>query len=228
MEVTGQFRRRILLVDCDTDFLQVCGEMLQERAYEVVTAQDGFDALFALRGAQPDLLIVELNLPRMSGFELLSVVRRRFPLIAVIALSGEYTPVSVPDEAVCDAFLAKAPNLEFELIEKATHLISESPIRGARARSDLAPVWIPRSSTGYIVLTCPECLRSFSAVQPKKSGRTEETCVCCGADVPFEMSVVEIPPAPPPLSQQDRFRKLLERAQQLDEGGEELRGKPRR
>jgi transposase/CheY-like chemotaxis protein len=110
----------------------------------VVTAQDGFAALRSLRGAPPDLLITELDLPRMSGFESLSVVRTRFPLIAVIALSGEYTAGHMPQQTVCDAFLTKGPNLDFELIQETQRLISESPLRGSRPKSDVAPVWLPR------------------------------------------------------------------------------------
>lgn len=103
--------------------------------YEVLTATDGFAALQVLRGGQPDLLVTELNLQRMSGFELLSVVRSRFPGIGVIAVSSEYTAVTVPDEAICDTFLTKGPNLDFELVAEAERLISESPVRGSRPKT---------------------------------------------------------------------------------------------
>lgn len=45
---------------------------------QYVHAADGFEALALLRGAPPDMLISDLNMPRMAGFELLSVVRRHF------------------------------------------------------------------------------------------------------------------------------------------------------
>ena len=104
---------------------------MRKQGYEVLTAADGFAALCALRGAYPDVLIAELNLAHMSGFELLSVVRTRFPHIAVIAISGEYTAVTVPNEAICDAFLEKGPNFHFDLIEEALRLIKESPLRSS-------------------------------------------------------------------------------------------------
>jgi CheY-like chemotaxis protein len=197
MRTERQFRRRVLLVDRNRRFLRLCSGILRKQGYEVLTANDGFAALLVLRGGHPDVIIAELNLPRMSGFELLSIVRTRFPQVAVIATSGEYTPVTVPDQAICDAFIAKSANFDFELIEKADRLIRESPLRSTRAKSDIAPVWIPHSGSGYIVLTCPECLRSFSALEAKP-GRTEEICICCGAKVPFEMSPTEVQPPPPP------------------------------
>jgi CheY-like chemotaxis protein len=115
MDSAGRFRRRIPCVDSDPEFVLRWAAALRGGGYEVLTATDGFAALQVLRGAHPDLLVTELNLQRMSGFELLSVVRSRFPGIGVIAVSSEYTAVTVPDEVICDAFLSKGPNLDFEL-----------------------------------------------------------------------------------------------------------------
>jgi DNA-binding response OmpR family regulator len=113
----GTFRRRVLLVDGDVAFLQECSNALQTEGYEVLTAEDGFVALHTLRGAKPDVLITELNLPHMSGFELLSVVRTRFPAISVLAISGEYTAASLPNEVICDGFVQKGPSTCFEIVE---------------------------------------------------------------------------------------------------------------
>ncbi len=124
MHVHGHFRRRILVVDGDAAFLQECSNALRREGYEVLTADDGFAALHVLRGAQPDVLISELNLPRMSGFELLSVVRTRFPSISVLAVSGEYTAASLPNEAICDAFVQKGPSTVFEVVENVRQLVT--------------------------------------------------------------------------------------------------------
>jgi|ERR1041385_8143453 CheY-like chemotaxis protein len=196
MEADAQFRRRILCVDSDAEFLRRWKTALRTSGYEVLTASDGFAALQVLRGGQPDLLITELNLQRMSGFELLSVVRSRFPSIGVIAVSSEYTAVTVPDEAICDTFLSKGPNLDFELAAEAERLITESPVRGSRPKTTVAPVWVPKSASGYIILTCPECLRSFSAPQTRTT-IGKESCVFCSSDVPFKMSSVPASPEPP-------------------------------
>ena len=223
MGAERQFRRRILLVDSDTPFLRRCSGLLRKQAYEVITASDGFAALVALRAGHPDILITDLDLPRMSGFELLSIVRTRFPQIAVISISGEYTPVTVPDEAICDAFVEKGPNFEFELHEEMRRLISQSPLRGSHAKSEVAPVWVPRSTSGYIVLTCPECLRSFSVSQPR-SGNYTEICVCCGARVPFQMSSVEVA-ASEPLSSELKYRLVRAKSQKLRAESRVLRDK---
>jgi DNA-binding response OmpR family regulator len=192
------FRRRVLLVHGDGKFLDECSAELRKQGYDVLTAREGFEALCVLRGAVPDVLISELSLPRMSGFELLAVVRTRFPQIAVIATSGEYTAHSLPVETTADAFVASGPNMIFELVAAVHTAISDSPVRGSKPKSQSASVWIPRSSTGYIILTCTECLRSFSVVQPTADVDTarRETCMSCGARVPFSISAGAVVRAP--------------------------------
>jgi CheY-like chemotaxis protein len=64
---------------------------------------DGFDALLQLQHRVPDLILSDLNIPQMSGFELLSVVRRRFPEILVVASSGAYDSSAVPNGVIADA-----------------------------------------------------------------------------------------------------------------------------
>ncbi|HSB75744.1 MAG TPA: response regulator [Terriglobales bacterium] len=207
MKTGARFRRRILLVDSHETLLQGSSDALLAEGYEVITARNGFEALTILRGAHPDLLVTELNLPHMSGFELLSVVRKRFPLISVIATSGEYTAITLPHKAICDVFVPKSTKFLSELVGEAGTLISESPIRASQPKARVAPVWIPRSAAGYIVLTCPECLRSFSTSEPK-SICARDVCVFCGTDVPFRMGG-------PPTTAHQRSMKARQRADKV-------------
>ena len=135
MKTGARFQRRVLLADGNEALLLGCSDALLAQGYEVITARNGFEALNILRGAHPDLLVTELNLPHMSGFELLSVFRKRFPRIWVIATSGEYTAVTVPHEAICDVFVPKSAKFFSELIEEARALISESPDPRLAAKS---------------------------------------------------------------------------------------------
>jgi CheY-like chemotaxis protein len=78
----------LLVVDDESPVRTCLSEILSGAGYAVQIASDGFSALAAIREDMPDLILSDLNMPGMSGFEFLSVVRRRFPSIRVIAMSS--------------------------------------------------------------------------------------------------------------------------------------------
>ncbi len=60
--------RKILLVDDDPDILDALTMILESQGYQVVTARDGIEALANLKVEKPDLLILDLLMPKMDGF----------------------------------------------------------------------------------------------------------------------------------------------------------------
>jgi hypothetical protein len=72
-------RATLLVVDDEASIRLSLSQALIEIGYSVRCAEDGFSALRELSSAVPDLLLSDLNMPGMSGFELLSEVRRSFP-----------------------------------------------------------------------------------------------------------------------------------------------------
>jgi CheY-like chemotaxis protein len=158
---------RILVVDDDPGVRESMARLLNAAGYEVSTALNGFDALLQLRTMTPSLIVSDLNMPQMSGFELLSVLRRRFPDIPVVAVSGAYeSGEHIPGGVIADAFYAKGQHHPQELLRMVAELICTSATQSTNHHRQSAPLWIPRNgkdSKGvpYIVLTCTECLRSF-------------------------------------------------------------------
>jgi CheY-like chemotaxis protein len=75
----------VLIVDDEASIRDSTSMLLRSAGYVVRTAEHGFDALLQLGTLASDVIISDLNMPQMSGFEFLSVVRRRFPEIVVIA-----------------------------------------------------------------------------------------------------------------------------------------------
>ena len=59
---------KILVVDDDPDILDAITMILESRGYEVVTARDGIEALANLKAEKPDLMILDLLMPKMDGF----------------------------------------------------------------------------------------------------------------------------------------------------------------
>lgn len=61
-------KAKILIVDDDPDILAAIGAVFESRGYQVVNAQDGEEGLAKLKGERPDLMILDLLMPRKDGF----------------------------------------------------------------------------------------------------------------------------------------------------------------
>ncbi len=185
-------RHHLLVVDDDESVREVFSRILQKEGYQVTTANNGFDALLKLKEMAPEVIISDLNMPEMSGFEFLSVVRRRFPKISVIASSGAYSSKVVPSGVLADAFYAKGEGRIETLLSSVAALIQTSATQAMSHQDSSAPVWIPRNgkdSNGipYIVITCTECLRSFPLnVTTEENPEVLETqCLFCSNAVKY-------------------------------------------
>jgi CheY-like chemotaxis protein len=185
--MSNRSKQEILVVDDDAAVRDSIVMLLQSSGYDVSTALHGFDALLQLKRSVPSIVLSDLNMPQMSGFELLSVLRRRFPQILVIAMSGAYhSGESVPGGVIADAFYSKGQGSPEELLHTVAELIRTSVAHAVEHERQSAPVWIPRNgkdSQGipYVVLTCTECLRSFPlSVETEDLQRIQETpCLFC-------------------------------------------------
>ena len=178
--------RRILLVDDEPSIREVLGAVLRSQGYQVLTAEDGVDALTLLEEPLPSVIISDLRMPRMSGFELLAIVRKRFPQIPVIAISGEFLGGDLPTGVLADAFLQKGAYRVEKLFTLLTQLTANSPIRAPQTRVEIAPVWVPKDVAGSVMVTCTKCLRSFDlCVRNMNGGIHVASCPSCTTPVKF-------------------------------------------
>ncbi len=66
---------KILIVDDDRLSLTLIQFALKEQLYDVATAEDGFQALDAVRSFGPDLIVLDVQMPKMSGFEFMNELK---------------------------------------------------------------------------------------------------------------------------------------------------------
>ena len=102
---------RILLVEDDVQIRHLLCTILEEAGYMVRPAADGFAALEEMRAESPDVLLSDLYMPGLSGFELLSIVRQLFPATRVVAMSSAFSGEDLPNEIVADVFYPKATDI---------------------------------------------------------------------------------------------------------------------
>lgn len=83
-------KHKILVLDDDADWLDVCRDFLAQLPSqpEIRTAATGIRALSMLDSTPFRVLICDLNMPRMDGLQVLSIVRRRFPNLRTVVLTG--------------------------------------------------------------------------------------------------------------------------------------------
>ena len=71
----GKIKKKILLIDDDENCLIATKDLLEEEGYEVITHQNAFGSTNLIREVQPDLVLLDINMPALSGDTLLSVFR---------------------------------------------------------------------------------------------------------------------------------------------------------
>ena len=123
--------RRVLFVDDEPAIRFTTSLLLKSAGYEVVLAEDGEKAIEAMRGQLPDVVISDLRMPGMSGFDLLARVRKKFPTVRLIAISAHYNDTTVPKDLPADAFFEKGSYSVSELIGKLNDLLAPAPPMGA-------------------------------------------------------------------------------------------------
>jgi CheY-like chemotaxis protein len=220
---------KLLMVDDEPATRTTLSQIFAQMGHSVRSAEDGFSALEQIREGMPDVLLSDLNMPGMSGFELLSVVRRRLPEVYVIATSGAYSGKDIPEGIAADAFYEKATNFRslISLMETASQTAGK-PVRGLSAE---VPMWIPRrhneaSGEAYAMITCPECLRAFPHTVPVTDFLiAESNCVYC--ETPIHYAIVQ--PLDPSTSQpylpaRTTFRRPQSVSELFGDGEEEADG----
>lgn len=89
---TVRHRRTVLVADDSDEILKQCEALLAASGYHVFLAQDGMEALRLIRDEHPDVVVLDLLMPRMTGFDVLREVRQdeRVKDTIVLAISSVY------------------------------------------------------------------------------------------------------------------------------------------
>src|SRR5215467_11428794 len=182
----------ILVVDDDWGVRETLTLLLSAAGYITSAAGDAVEALQRIKKHAPTLLLCDLEMPKMSGYELLSIVRRQFPEIAVIAMSGSYASDAVPEDVIADAFYSKGDKRPPELFRIVEEVIGKSAAGLRSNETAPAPTWArcvgkDRRGTSFVLVTCADCLRSFSVTMSseKLSGVYEARCIFCTSEIRY-------------------------------------------
>jgi CheY-like chemotaxis protein len=122
-------RKKILLVDDAATILLVEQMILRKLPYDLLTARNGLEALSIAEESQPDLILMDVNMPKMTGFEALRRLRqtegtRDIPVI-IVTTRSEMENVQIAYESGCTDYITK-PISQVELVEKVQNYLGDT------------------------------------------------------------------------------------------------------
>jgi DNA-binding response OmpR family regulator len=133
---------KILIVEDDPNLLESLAYNLRNEGYDVVTADDGAEALDVARREKPNLVILDLMLPKMSGFEVCRVLRKETTVpILMLTAKVEETDKIVGLEIGADDYMTKPFSLR-ELLARVRAILRRAKMVQARPGTENEPLKI--------------------------------------------------------------------------------------
>ena len=123
-------RLRILLVDDEPSIVKMVGKRLEVEGFEVLIATDGQDGLDKARAESPDLIVLDLMLPKLNGYEICTMLKQdsryqKIPIVLFTAKAQEKDE-KIGMECGANAYVRK-PFRAQELLEKIRGLLPGAP-----------------------------------------------------------------------------------------------------
>jgi CheY-like chemotaxis protein len=105
--------KRVLIAEDDLDLRDIFSRAFAKRCYDVQVARDGQETLECLNLDSPDVLLLDINMPRVSGLDVLTYIHQRPELrdIKIIVITGSTKAVYAPQIEYADLLLTKPVSL---------------------------------------------------------------------------------------------------------------------
>lgn len=121
-------KKKILIVDDEIDFLEIMRARLEANDYDVVTAQNGKEAIGKVRKEKPHAVLLDILMPGMDGLEVLKKIRKirkNLPVFIITAFSNEER-FKLANKFSASGFIVKTDDLQAEVnnITSALNLAS--------------------------------------------------------------------------------------------------------
>ena len=126
---------KMMLVDDEQRFLSTSKKLLAKKGYDVLTVPSGQDALEKLRTENIHVVILDVKMPGMDGITTLKQIKKLYPMVEVIMLTGHATAESAVEGLKSGAtdYLMKPADIE-DLIQKAEEAYSKRQILEEKIR----------------------------------------------------------------------------------------------
>ena len=121
---------KILVVDDDAIVIKSCRRILEAEGFEVMTVPGADEALEKIKSSEFDLLLMDVKMPKHDGIFLMREIKKNWPDIPIIVMSGYPTPETIADVLKLGAtqFIPK-PFRPDELVKTVRQVIQKMPLK---------------------------------------------------------------------------------------------------
>lgn len=196
---------KILLVEDDNNLREIYEARLQAEGYTIVTAKDGEEALVVAKAEKPDLIISDVMMPRISGFEMLDILRNteelKYTKVIMLTALGQADDKTRADSLGADRYLVKS-QVTLEDIVKAAHELTDAAPAPAAGAVPAVPAATPTATTVPVAEPPvePPAVQAvpvaMELAQPPATASTPEPAVLPVTAAPAAAPVEPAAPAP--------------------------------
>jgi CheY-like chemotaxis protein len=232
---------KLMLVEDDNNLREIYEARLQAEGYDIVSAKDGEEGLAVAKAEKPDLVISDVMMPKISGFEMLDILRNTDGLknVKVIMLTalGQSDDQQRADKLGADRYLVKSQVTLEDIVRAAHELLEDEPEEEAPAPEEVsvapppapvepvpvAPLPVPEPAVPPVAppVVAPAPIPDPTPVTPVATAAP----VAAPPEPATEVPVIQMPPAPvqppntapTPETIQDTNNALLEEPVALPE-----------
>jgi len=178
-------KKRILLVDDEEHLRVTLGDYLAFEGYDVATARDGEDALLEIGKTPPDLILLDIRMPRMGGIHFLRTIsgqdgKPRYPVLVVTAVSAMEEFFGTVD---VDGFISK-PYDAAKLLSRIRQILAKSAAGAERPKRPARRVLVAENDSGVAGVLKRLFAEAGYQIEVASSGpEAVEKAVVCKPDV---------------------------------------------
>jgi len=140
-------KAKIIIIEDEDILVDILSKKLEQEGYEVASAEDGEKGLERIEKFSPDLILLDIVMPKMNGYEVLSVLQKKFgknkmPPVIIISNSGQPVEIDKAIQLGAKDYIIKAQFTPDEVLKKVDKLM------GRPSQEFITPQQEPQSETG--------------------------------------------------------------------------------
>jgi DNA-binding response OmpR family regulator len=151
-------KKRVLVADDDPSIRESLKKLLENNGYEVLLAEDGEAAVQRITDEKLDLLLLDLEMPKLDGWDVFEGVRSRCSLLPVIMITGLAAELETRLIPGLDALIEKPIEVP-ALLKQVEDLLSQNPAQRQMRRNgeSLSGSGVSGSIPGYLTFLNRDC-----------------------------------------------------------------------